>query len=283
MPLTFNVIPGKVFASGELVTTTKLNQLGAPTIEVLDDDITFIVADGSITTAKLADAVLTADVAGRAKMADGYVTDDKLDTALDLTGKTLSGNPTVNWTGAVTLTGAVNLAAATVTLPPELVGEQVASVASTTAAIGTLTSAGVGTGVFSGATSGTIPVDDTLPQINEGAAVAALAVAITPQHVDNILELELRVQVHISSTANTVVAALFQDADIDAIAATYLSGVNDAVLVLTHRLVAGTTSPIDFTVRFGVTGGTLTVNGRSGARLLGGAVIASLIVREIAG
>lgn len=287
MPLTLNVVPGKVFASGELVTITKLNQLGAPTIQVLDDDITFIVADGSVTTDKLADGVLTADVAGRAKMENGYVTDEKLDTALDLSGKTLSGNPTINVTGGMTVTGTVDLSAATVVLPPELVGEQVASVASTTAAIGTLTSAGVGTGVLSGATSGTIPLDDTLPQINEGAEVAALAVSITPQHVDNILELELYVHGFITNANSTAVAALFQDANINAIAATYQSGGNntdmDMRLLIKHRMVAGTTSEIDFTVRLGVTAGTLTVNGRSGARLFGGAVVSSLIVREIAG
>jgi hypothetical protein len=46
------------------------------------------IVDGAITTPKLADGVLTADAAGRLKMADGYVTTAKLDTA----GVTLPNN-----------------------------------------------------------------------------------------------------------------------------------------------------------------------------------------------
>lgn len=38
----------------------------------------FVVPDGSVTTAKLADGVLSADAAGRAKMADGFATTAKL-------------------------------------------------------------------------------------------------------------------------------------------------------------------------------------------------------------
>lgn len=74
MALTLEIVPGKVFAPGELVSTPKLNQLGSPTIRVLDDNIVFIVADGSVSTVKLMDGVLSADAQGRAKMADGYFT-----------------------------------------------------------------------------------------------------------------------------------------------------------------------------------------------------------------
>lgn len=79
MSLSFLVIPGKVFAEGEQITYAKLNTLGAPSIEVLDDSLTVIVADLSVTTIKLADGVLSADAAGRAKMANNYLTAEKLE------------------------------------------------------------------------------------------------------------------------------------------------------------------------------------------------------------
>lgn len=78
MPLTLLIVPGKVFAPNELVTTEKLNQLGVPTIQVLTEDITFIVADSSITAAKLADGCLAATAEGRAKLADGFFTSGEL-------------------------------------------------------------------------------------------------------------------------------------------------------------------------------------------------------------
>lgn len=48
------------------------------------------LSDGSVTLTKLADGVLEATVAGRAKMADGFVNADKLAGTLDLSGKTLT-------------------------------------------------------------------------------------------------------------------------------------------------------------------------------------------------
>lgn len=91
MALTLQINPGYRFNENEKVTTPKLNQLGAPTVQVLDDNITVLVPDGSVTTVKIADSALTADTQGRAKMADGYVTTAKLGD-VQVTGPKLAAN-----------------------------------------------------------------------------------------------------------------------------------------------------------------------------------------------
>lgn len=259
MPLTFLVIPGKVFGADETVTIAKLNQLGAPTIQVLDDDITFIVADGSITTVKLADGVLSADVAGWAKMADEYVTAAKLAAALNLTGKTLTGNPTVTWTGAINFSGAV------FTPPAGHLIQQVYNAVTTASTL-----------------SSTIPFDDTIPQNTEGSEV--LTQTITPKSATSILEIQVEIPYYVSSTITAQVVALFQDSTANALAATWAAvGSNEGynVLRLTHRMVSGTTSATTFKVRVGTSGGTVTINGQAGSRLLGGVMAARLFIKEI--
>lgn len=80
------------------------------------------VADGSITTAKLADGALSADTTGRAKMADGFVTSAKIadgtiartDLATAVTDE-LDGKAPVSTT--VTLTGTQTLTNKTLTTP----------------------------------------------------------------------------------------------------------------------------------------------------------------------
>lgn len=262
MPLSFQVVPGKIFTEGETVTYDKLNELGAPTIEVLDDDITFIVPDYSITTAKLADGVLSADTAGRAKMADGYLTAGKLNASQDWSGKTLTGNPAVTWTGVLNFNGA--------TLTPP-VGWQVQRVNGVDTAVTTV--------------SATIPIDDTIPQNTEGTELTTLATAITPKSATNILEIEVAVPVAINTAGAIAAIALFQDSTAGALAATaFTNGTNDSqtTLHLRYRMVAGTTSATTFKVRLGTTSGSVFTNGLfAGTRVFGGVSAARMVIREI--
>lgn len=267
MPLSLVIIPGKVFAENEAVTYTKLNQLGAPTVQVLDDDITFIVADGSIVTAKLADGVLSADTTGRAKMADKFVTVAKLADALDLSSKTLSGNPAVTWTGALDFSGA------TLT-PPN--GYQVQQVSSS---IATVVSAATHNLSITAAA-----VDDTVPQNTEGVALSGLDLAITPKDATNILEIEAEIPVGATTGSVNAVLALFQDSTAGALAAvaeTTPDGTPNLILRLRHRMVAGTTSATTFKLRFDVCAGTVYTNANlSGTRNFGGVSVARLTIRE---
>lgn len=85
-------------STGTALTNVDVDNLGSLTIGA-----------GGIITLYLADGVLSADVAGRAKMADGFVTAGKLASSLDLTGKTVSGTPTLP-AASTTYAGAIELA-----------------------------------------------------------------------------------------------------------------------------------------------------------------------------
>ena len=74
------------------------------------------VPDGAITTAKLADGVLSADVAGRAKMADNFVTLAKLDSTarqLDTTRIDVASAAIVNLTNNAPNTRHINITGTT--------------------------------------------------------------------------------------------------------------------------------------------------------------------------
>lgn len=111
MALTIRLTPQLVLSVGDIVTEDILNSLADSTIEFEGTVSTANIADESITLAKLALGILADSTAGRARMADGFVTAAKLAASLDLSGKTITGNPTITWTGVIDLSGA------TVTLP----------------------------------------------------------------------------------------------------------------------------------------------------------------------
>lgn len=101
--------------------------LAGTALENVDPDNlgSLTIGTGGITLAMLAAGILTADAAGRAKMADGYVTAAKLADTLDLSAKTLtlpaantpimtasytSTNQTISDGGVLTLTHALGSA-----------------------------------------------------------------------------------------------------------------------------------------------------------------------------
>lgn len=131
------------------------------------------------------------------------------------------------------------------------------------------------------ALAGTTPVDDTIPQITEGTEI--LTVSITPKSATN----RLRIRFDGFATAGSsisLVTALHQDAIANALAARLVDLATGAysTVVLTHEMVAGTTSAITFRIRVGNgTGAAFRFNGSTAGRLLGGAAAATLIVEEI--
>ena len=127
-----------------------------------------------------------------------------------------------------------------------------------------------------------MPVDDTIPQSNEGGEV--LSVAITPSSSSN----KLLIQVHVSlnsSSQQGIHAALFQDSTAGALAAqvSYVDGTHWAnSMSFNHFMTAGTTSETTFKVRVGANSGSTTrINGVSGARRSGGVGSTSITVTEI--
>lgn len=128
----------------------------------------------------------------------------------------------------------------------------------------------------------TIPFDDSIPQITEGTEF--MTRTITPSSATSVLLIEVVANFN-ASAVNYITGALFQDAVANALAAAtvYQEGAGRAQnLQFSHSMVAGTTSPITFRFRAGPGGAaTLTFNGESGARRLGGVMASSIRVTEI--
>jgi len=78
MALTLTLIPGYTYQDNELDTAAKRNLAANPTVSLSGSVGTLSLADGSVTTPKLIDGVLSADATGRAKMADGFITTSKI-------------------------------------------------------------------------------------------------------------------------------------------------------------------------------------------------------------
>lgn len=130
-------------------------------------------------------------------------------------------------------------------------------------------------------TSAVIPIDDTLPQSTEGTEL--LTAAITATSASS--RLRVMAQVHAASSGNErIVMSLFAAGGADAVAAmsdTFRSTNALQQYTLEHEIAAGTTSPQTVSLRVGTNSGTLTINGQSGARIFGGALVSSLTVEEI--
>jgi hypothetical protein len=128
-----------------------------------------------------------------------------------------------------------------------------------------------------------IPFDDTIPQITEGDQYMTLA--ITPKSATSKLVIEV-VWNGSHSVSTTTTVALFQDATANALAAVGQvpnAGGNMMCTSLRHIMTSGTTSATTFRVRAGGnTTGTLTFNGSSGARIYGGVMASSIVIREVA-
>lgn len=132
--------------------------------------------------------------------------------------------------------------------------------------------------------TGTIPIDDTIPQNTEGDQYMSLA--ITPTSATN--KLVITVSIHLAnSTANSLCAALFQDSTAGALACGFATDGGGATSVVhniqfTYTMIAGTTSSTTFKVRGGGANATTTFNGSAGSRLFGGVLSSSIIIQEVA-
>lgn len=126
-----------------------------------------------------------------------------------------------------------------------------------------------------------IPVDDTIPQSNEGDQYMSLA--ITPVSSSNILVITVQAQLA-SSVATYLCGALFQDSTANALAAAlqYQTTVGGGLLMnLQWEMTAGTTSATTFKFRGGGhVSGTCTFNGLAGGRIFGGVINSWMHIAE---
>ena len=133
-------------------------------------------------------------------------------------------------------------------------------------------------------TTSTIPLDDTIPQITEGAEI--LTCAITPTSATS----KLYITAVFNTTASIVALstiALFQDSTVNALVSSWgTTPANNSpppAMTINYSMTSGTTSSTTFRVRGGMnSAGTFQINGGSGARYLGGSLISSITITEIA-
>ena len=129
-----------------------------------------------------------------------------------------------------------------------------------------------------------LPADDTIPQITEGDEF--LTVSITPKNTANklIIEWELHLA-HTSGAGNRTVVALFQDATAGALTATTKThGTTNQIMesLGSYEMLARTVSATTFKIRAGsAAAGTMTFNGISSSRLLGGVMNSYIKVTEV--
>jgi len=207
--------------------------------------------------------ILTADTPGRSRMADAFVTAAKLASALDLSTKTLTGNPSITFTGAIDFSGGTFRPPAGMLVQQFYAEEK--SILST---------------------ASVIPLDDVLPgpQITEGLGLPTLDITITAKAITNIWEIDVFIPV-INATSSTQIVTLFQTtaaAPSTAIAVGYIGLAGLAgQLTLRHRMVAGTLSATTFSLRIGVNSGTVSINAFSAAHVFAPINAARIYVKEI--
>ena len=128
-----------------------------------------------------------------------------------------------------------------------------------------------------------LPIDDTIPQSDEGDQYMSLA--ITPTNAANILVIDVMFLMSNSASGATAAGvALFQDSTANALASmcgTLTGQYYTLPYAFSHVMVAGTAAATTFKVRAGNnSAGTTTFNGQISARLLGGTMASSIIITE---
>ena len=129
----------------------------------------------------------------------------------------------------------------------------------------------------------TMPLDNTIPQNDEGDQV--MSRTITPTHASNKLVIEVHVIMSCGTSGRNLEAALFKDSDAGALASTYSyahQGGEPHSNSFSHFMTTGGTSEITFKVRIGTSsGGTVTFNGHGGSAAHGGVLSSSITISEI--
>jgi hypothetical protein len=137
------------------------------------------------------------------------------------------------------------------------------------------------------ALSGTIPKDNTIPQISEGTQF--LSLSYTPKRMGN--RIRIRANGYIQENANTgdsVTMAIFRNSEVDALASAtsiFADGnIQQGPLVVTKEMTVSSLASISFTVRGGCDFGASTLNRVSTngvPHTYGGVITSSITVEEI--
>ncbi len=132
----------------------------------------------------------------------------------------------------------------------------------------------------------TIPWDDTIPQKTEGFEYMTLA--ITPKSASSYLLVEVVAALSISTNSQEVISAIFRDSGANALGAVSSHHVSGQMYItqFSIKVASGATTATTFKFRAGREGsaaGTVTFNGISGSRKLGGVCASSIRILEVRG
>ena len=137
-------------------------------------------------------------------------------------------------------------------------------------------------------TSTAMPMDNTIPQITEGAE--AFTLAITPTSATSKLVISAYSGICGCSTNNRrLMMALFQGTTASALAAStagfQAAGTAEMAINLDHFMTSGTTNEITFRIRFGPSSsGSASLNGNpTDGQRLGGSAATGMTIMEIQG
>ncbi len=197
------------------------------------------------------------------------------------TSVAMSGDATIVASGALTV--AANAITTAKILDANVTSAKLAAGASTanlsvgsilqvvTAELTTFTSTGV-----------SIPKDDTIPQIGEGAALP-LSASITPASASNTVRVRLTVPCLDNASGGETTFAVFRNAVANAVAAgsTQNPAAQPTDFSLEFVDSPATVSAVTYAVRFGSSSGTSYVNGINSGRLFGGVSKTTLSLEEI--
>ncbi len=129
-----------------------------------------------------------------------------------------------------------------------------------------------------------IPIDDSIPQIDEGHEMAALATAVTPKSADSTLMIDVVLQTGPDYSYSAVVVALFQVGVSDALAVAKTDrpwAIGMVPLTLRCFVPSGSLATRTYTIRVGCgDASTACINGTQGARYFGGRMASTLTVSE---
>lgn len=133
-----------------------------------------------------------------------------------------------------------------------------------------------------GASSATIPLNNTIPQATQGTQI--LTASITPKASSHKVLIE--VTVHIApAVTQSAVAALFRGAAANALAAGVAGGINDTngVTSITFHFVdsPASESAQTYNIRVGAGSGNIYINGIAAGQRYGGALACQITLKEI--
>jgi hypothetical protein len=131
-----------------------------------------------------------------------------------------------------------------------------------------------------------VALDDSIPQqSSDGALIAALNTTIIPTSATNELMIEVVCYLSHSTTDKAVFIILYQDSTEGALATGASLSANSGFweeVTLRHYMTANTAVSTTFKIHIGSdVGSTVTLNGITGVRKMGGVLISSVTVTEI--